>query len=106
MKKANSLTTVQSDSEVLLVSKKAYPVTATYAGACPRDFIDKSHRELVIADNGVVYLWRKLTVKECERLQTLADGYTEGVSDSRRYKAIGNGWTVEVIAWIMKHFIF
>lgn len=46
------------------------------------------------------YLIRKLTPIECERLQTLPDNYTEGVSNTQRYKAIGNGWTVDVIAYI------
>lgn len=46
------------------------------------------------------YLIRKLTPLECERLQTLPDNYTEGVSNTQRYKAIGNGWTVDVIAHI------
>ncbi len=45
---------------------------------------------------------RKLTPVECERLQTLPDGYTGGVSDSQRYKTLGNGWTVDVIAHILK----
>jgi DNA (cytosine-5)-methyltransferase 3A len=45
---------------------------------------------------------RKLTPLEYERLQTLPDGYTDGVSDGARYKAIGNGWTVDVIAHILK----
>jgi DNA-cytosine methyltransferase len=44
---------------------------------------------------------RKLTPIECERLQTLPDTYTEGVSNSQRYKALGNGWTVDVIAHIL-----
>ena len=43
---------------------------------------------------------RKLTPIECERLQTLPDNYTEWVSDAQRYKMLGNGWTVDVIAWI------
>ena len=43
---------------------------------------------------------RRLTPLECERLQTLPDNYTEGVSDTNRYKCIGNGWTVDVIAHI------
>ena len=43
---------------------------------------------------------RKLTPTECERLQTLPDGYTEGVSNSQRYKTLGNGWTVDVLAHI------
>lgn len=46
---------------------------------------------------------RKLTPLEYERLQTLPDNYTAGVSDGARYKAIGNGWTVDVIAHILKH---
>lgn len=39
---------------------------------------------------------------EYERLQTLPDHYTDCVADSRRYTAIGNGWTVDVIAHILK----
>jgi len=46
--------------------------------------------------------WRKLTPLECERLQTVPDGYTEGVSNTQRYKMLGNGWTVDVIAHILK----
>ena len=46
--------------------------------------------------------WRKLTPLECERLQTVPDGYTVGVSNTQRYKMIGNGWTVDVIAHIFK----
>lgn len=47
---------------------------------------------------------RQMTVKECERLQTLPDDYTDadGVSTQMRYEAIGNGWTVDVIAHILK----
>ena len=46
---------------------------------------------------------RKLTPIECERLQTVYDNYTEGVSDSQRYKMLGNGWTINVIAHIFSH---
>lgn len=46
--------------------------------------------------------WRKLTPIECERLQTLPDNYTEGVSNTQRYKMLGNGFTVDVIAHILK----
>lgn len=49
------------------------------------------------------YLIRKLTPLECERLQTLPDGYTKGVSDTQRYRALGNGWTAEVIVHILNH---
>lgn len=44
---------------------------------------------------------RKLTPIECERLQTLPDNYTSGVSEPQRYKCLGNGWTVDVIAHIL-----
>jgi DNA (cytosine-5)-methyltransferase 3A len=46
---------------------------------------------------------RILTPIECERLQTIPDNYTEGVSNTQRYRMIGNGWTVDVIAHIFKH---
>ena len=46
--------------------------------------------------------WRKLTVTECERLQTVPDGYTCGVSNTQRYKMLGNGWTVDVIKHIFE----
>jgi len=45
---------------------------------------------------------RKFSPIECERLQTLPDNYTEGVSNTQRYKMIGNGWTVDVITHILK----
>lgn len=48
------------------------------------------------------YIIRKLTPVECERLQTLPDGYTSRVSNTQRYKCLGNGWTVDVIAHILK----
>lgn len=47
-------------------------------------------------------LVRKLTPTECERLQTVPDGYTKSVSDSQRYKMLGNGWTVGVIVHILR----
>ena len=46
---------------------------------------------------------RRLTPIECERLQTVKDNYTNHVSDSQRYKMLGNGWTIEVIAFIFKY---
>jgi len=50
--------------------------------------------------------WRKLTPLECERLQTVPDNYTDGVSNTQRYKMLGNGWTVDVIAHILKNMEF
>ena len=46
--------------------------------------------------------WRKLTPVECERLQTVPDNYTNHVSNTQRYKMLGNGWTIEVICHILK----
>jgi len=46
---------------------------------------------------------RKLTVLECERLQTLPDNYTTGISNTQRYKTLGNGWTVDVISHIFSN---
>ena len=50
------------------------------------------------------YIIRKLTVRECMRLQTVPETYAFPVSDSQAYKMLGNGWTVDVIAHIMSHF--
>jgi DNA (cytosine-5)-methyltransferase 3A len=47
------------------------------------------------------YYIRKLTPIECERLQTAPDNYTDGVSNTQRYKMLGNGWTIDVIAHIL-----
>lgn len=44
--------------------------------------------------------YRKLTPVECERLQTFPDGWTDGVSNTQRYKTLGNAWTVDVVAHI------
>jgi DNA-cytosine methyltransferase len=55
---------------------------------------------VVVNDN---LSWRKLTPLECERLQTVPDNYTHHVSNTQRYKMLGNGWTVEVIAHILNN---
>ena len=59
--------------------------------------VSGGHQQKKVLVNGRC---RKLTPLEYERLQTLPDRYTEGVSDGARYTAIGNGWTVDVIAHI------
>ena len=118
--KTNSLTTVQKDNVVVTV-----PELKSAFGACIQvgeadlkghDIIKRvyspkgkaptlttmggGHREpKVIVDE---LTWRKLTPLECERLQTVPDGYTEGVSNTQRYKMLGNGWTVDVVAHILK----
>lgn len=73
-------------------------------------FVDKFFTLRASNPNGVIlkrdigdgFEYRKLTPIECERLQTVPDNYTEGVSKTQRYKMLGNGWTVDVIAHIFK----
>ena len=65
---------------------KSHALTASFAS---RTNVD---------DNG----FRKLTPLECERLQTVTEGYTNHVSNTQRYKMLGNGWTVDVIATILE----
>ena len=48
---------------------------------------------------------RRLTPIECERLQTVKDNYTNYVSDSQRYKMLGNGWTIDVISHIFSFIV-
>jgi DNA (cytosine-5)-methyltransferase 3A len=82
----------------------SYPNSITRRG---RALKDKAHCLTTISPNqGIInekYNWRKLTPIECERLQTVPDNYTEGVSNSQRYKMLGNGWTVKVIEHILKN---
>jgi len=52
-----------------------------------------------LSENEII---RKLTPVECERLQSLPDNYTEGVSNAQRYKTLGNAFNVEVVAHILK----
>ena len=59
------------------------------------------HREPKILQEGHTY--RKLTPMECERLQTVPDNYTAHVSNTQRYKMLGNGFTVEVIKHILSN---
>lgn len=114
--KANSLTSVQTDSMVVepvrigeldglgkgqanriySVRGKSVCLNANGGGGGAKTGLYKV--DLPDGD----YIIRKLTPVECERLQTLPDNWTEGVSNTQRYKAIGNGWTVDVIAHILK----
>lgn len=51
--------------------------------------------------NDGYYIIRKLTVSECKRLQTVPEWYEFPVSDSQSYKMIGNGWTCDVITYLV-----
>lgn len=78
-----------------LVKEKAKCLFATYYKNN-----SNSREGQVVETNGKL---RRLTVTECEKLQTVPNGYTEGVSDTQRYKMLGNGWTVDVITHILKN---
>lgn len=65
---------------------------------------DKAHSLTSVDKDSLVYdgnILRKLTPIECERLQGLPDNYTEGVSNTQRYKALGNAFNCDVVAWIL-----
>jgi len=68
---------------------------------------DKSNAITTVGKDSVAVnedlTWRKLTPLECERLQTVPDDYTNHVSNTQRYKMLGNGWTIEVIKHIFKN---
>lgn len=68
-------------------------------GKCPALTTSSWPTNNLLLEKGFV---RKLTPIECERLQTVPDSYTSCVSDTQRYKMLGNGWTVNVIAHILK----
>ena len=93
---------------------KAYTLTASYNGAVAWNTIQRKQRTMVpVCQTNEIhpniyegYFYRKLTPLECERLQTVPDNYTQGVSNTQRYKMLGNGWTVDVICHILSHLYF
>ncbi len=65
----------------------------------------KSNTLCAIGKSDVLFLLDKkryLNPEECEDLQTVPRGYTQNVCETARYKALGNGWTVDVIAHIFR----
>jgi len=88
-KKANGVQPYMQD-RVFHVDGKSHALT--------REFASRTN----VGDEQEVY-WRKLTPIECERLQTVPDNYTNHVSNTQRYKMLGNGWTIEVIAHILQN---
>ena len=77
---------------------KKYPVYEVQNGQI---FIKGEPYPIKLADG--LYIIRKLTVRECMRLQTIPEDYIFPVSDTQAYKMIGNGWTVDVITHILFH---
>jgi site-specific DNA-cytosine methylase len=83
-------------TDVRILNEKSNTLTSSYRGV-----LDGDSRMGVIIDDKV----RKLTPIECERLQGLPDNYTEGVSNTQRYKTLGNAFNVDVVAHILKHLV-
>jgi len=76
--------------------EKAFTLTANFHKGVPYNYFDDTRA----TSNETTY--RKLTPLECERLQTIPDGYTSGVSNSQRYRMLGNSWTADTIAHLFK----
>lgn len=106
--KTNTLTTVQKDN-VVVFKDKSQTILATIYKENAKSMVKRGKMGLCVSDEnsneyekgGIHY--RKLTPLECERLQTLPDNWTSILSNTQRYKSIGNGWTIDVIAHILKH---
>lgn len=115
--KTNTLTTVQKDNVVVRATVQAN-AEHTYNGKVPTltasmgigggnvplltDSETASQYKGRYIDKNDRLEYRKLTPIECERLQTFTDGWTDSVSNTQRYKALGNAWTVDVIVHILK----
>ena len=77
---------------------KAFCLDASYyKGGSAEHSIKKRNRTMVVADSKV----RKLTPIECERLQGLPDDYTKHISNTQRYKCLGNAFNIDVICFIL-----
>lgn len=94
--KTNVLTTVQTKA-ISAADGKTYTVYAVEDGKIT---IKGKQYPIKLIDG--YYIIRKLTVSECKRLQTVPEWYEFPVSDSQAYKMLGNGWTVEVIAHLIR----
>ena len=95
--KMSTLMTGKTDNIIAPANKEENPIYEVKDGMIE---IKGSKYPIKLSDG--YYIIRKLTPVECERLQTLPDGYTEGVSNAQRYKGLGNGWTAEVIIHILQ----
>jgi len=110
--KTNTLTSVQKDNLVMQLNpstesggKQPYQENRIYDtdGISPALMAQISCGTHAIKHERKI---RRLTPLECERLQTVKDGYTSVASDSQRYRMLGNGWTIDVIAHIFSYLKF
>ena len=97
--KTNRLTSVQKDNLIIQRARGANK-GGLFQDKCPTLTSNSfQHNNHVLKDFRI----RRLTPIECERLQTVPDNYTASVSDTQRYRMLGNGWTVEVIKHTLKN---
>jgi len=84
--------------EQMTTKGKAFCLDASYyKGSSLQHSIKYNVRTMILSNSSI----RKLSPIECERLQSLPDNYTEGISNTQRYKCLGNGFNVEVIKHIL-----
>lgn len=103
--KANTLTTGVTKESLVMVIPKPVALRNRGKGKKPEyNGTQKANALTTVHTDSMVDMppIRKLTPVECERLQSLPDNYTEGVSNTRRYHALGNAFNVEVVAHILK----
>lgn len=92
------------DSKHLICEEKSQTILSTLHKENVKSMIKRKKHELKSGESSQNNTtWRKLTPLECERLQTVPDNYTNHVSNTQRYKMLGNGWTVDVIAHIFSY---
>jgi len=114
--KLNSLTTVRKDSVVAYKTNQInsstrcngmqpYMQDRVFHIAGKVHSITSSFGSRTNVGDFDVDTWRSLTPTEAERAQTLPDNYTSVISDSQRFKGLGNGWTVDVIVEFFKNLI-
>jgi len=90
-------------SVALVDREKSYCIDASYyKGGNLKSYFEKRRRQLVFT-NEELTAFRKLTPNECEALQTFPQGYSEGVSNTQRYRSLGNSFTVDVVAHLFKY---
>ena len=98
--KTNCLTSVQKDNYVVFGNGYEQDNRAYFENGKSGTLDVKQGRQKVLLNETKI---RRLTPLECERLQTVKDNYTKIVSDTQRYRMLGNGWTVNVIAHILSY---
>ena len=98
------------NNESVTKQGKSYALTASYYKAVAWNSVQKKQRTMIPVElsdkkdpntyNGIKY--RLLNPIEVERLQTIPDGYTSGVSNTQRFRMLGNSWTADIIAHLFK----